>query len=170
MVASADHRMRLWTLAVEQAHGAAAAVDHVGAVVLTVAGMDAAAVTLVLAKSPREINYRVFPVQGQSVTVAVVRRRAAAPRSWARPPIHATPGDFEMESHNPVAPAVSIGSTSVVKSRRTRSGPLPAFRSGTVVVLHRRGLPSRGSFPDQNGGASSPINANVTPPFPLLRL
>src|SRR5437588_10314717 len=25
-------------------------------------------------------------------------------------------------------------------------------------------------FPDQKGGASSPINASTTPPFPLLRL
>jgi hypothetical protein len=49
--------MRLWTLVVEQAHGAATTVGHVGAVVVAVAGVDAAAVAVVLAASPREGLY-----------------------------------------------------------------------------------------------------------------
>lgn len=57
MVASADRRVRLWKLVVEQAHGVPATAGHVGAVVLTVAGVDAVAVTLVLADSPRENVY-----------------------------------------------------------------------------------------------------------------
>ncbi|MEU4222204.1 ANTAR domain-containing protein [Actinoplanes sp. NPDC026623] len=57
MVASADRRMRLWNLVVERAHGVPATAGHVGAVVLTVAGVDAVAVTLVLADSPRENVY-----------------------------------------------------------------------------------------------------------------
>jgi len=49
--------MRLWTLVAEQAHGGAATVDHVGAVSIAASGTDAAAITVVLAASPRETLY-----------------------------------------------------------------------------------------------------------------
>jgi len=54
---STDRRTRLWTLVVEQAHGGAATVDHVGAVSITASGADAAAITVALAASPRETLY-----------------------------------------------------------------------------------------------------------------
>jgi len=54
---SADRRLRLWTLVVEQAQGAAVAADHVAAVTVGVAGVDCAAVTVTLAASPRENIY-----------------------------------------------------------------------------------------------------------------
>ncbi|GAA3277209.1 ANTAR domain-containing protein [Dactylosporangium vinaceum] len=49
--------MRLWTLVAEQARGGAATVEHVGAVSITASGVDAAAITVVLAASPRETLY-----------------------------------------------------------------------------------------------------------------
>ncbi|MGX6607032.1 ANTAR domain-containing protein [Micromonosporaceae bacterium Da 78-11] len=52
-----DRRMRLWTLVVEQAGGAAVTVDHVGAVTVATAGVDSAAVSVILPASPRENVY-----------------------------------------------------------------------------------------------------------------
>lgn len=52
-----DRRMRLWDLVVEQAGGAAAGVEHVGAVAIKTAGVDAAAAVLTLTTSPRESIY-----------------------------------------------------------------------------------------------------------------
>jgi len=54
---SVDRRMRLWTLLVEEADGSAVAVGHVGSLAVTTAGVDACAVTVVLAASPRENLY-----------------------------------------------------------------------------------------------------------------
>ncbi len=49
--------MRLWTLVVEKAHGVPVTVNHIGAAVIDAAGVDAAAVAVVLAASPRETLY-----------------------------------------------------------------------------------------------------------------
>ena len=54
---AADRRMRLWTQLVEEAHGAAVAVAHVGTLAVATAGVDASAVTVVLPASPRENVY-----------------------------------------------------------------------------------------------------------------
>jgi hypothetical protein len=51
---NADRRVRLWSLLVEQAQGGPVGVDHVCAVVVAVAGVDGAAVTVVLGAVPRE--------------------------------------------------------------------------------------------------------------------
>jgi ANTAR domain/GAF domain len=49
--------MRLWGLVAEQAEGMPVAVEHVGAAVVSAAGVDAAAVAVVLNASPRETIY-----------------------------------------------------------------------------------------------------------------
>lgn len=54
---SADRRLTLWARVVEEAHGVAVTTDHIGAVTLAAAGVDAVAITLVLATSPRETVY-----------------------------------------------------------------------------------------------------------------
>ncbi len=53
----ADRRLRLWTLVVELAHGQTATIDTLGAAVLATAGMDAAAIVVSLAATPRETLY-----------------------------------------------------------------------------------------------------------------
>jgi hypothetical protein len=52
-----DRQMRLWSLVVHNAHGAPATVEHVAAAVMSAAGVDGAAVTVVLAATPRETIY-----------------------------------------------------------------------------------------------------------------
>jgi len=52
-----DRQMRLWSLVVDHAHGAPAAVEHVAAAVMWCAGVDGVAVTVVLAATPRETTY-----------------------------------------------------------------------------------------------------------------
>lgn len=52
-----DRRMRLWSQVVEQAQGGPVAVDHVCAVVKAAAGVDGAAVTVVLPTGSRETVY-----------------------------------------------------------------------------------------------------------------
>lgn len=47
--------MQLWSLVVDQARGSPVTVGHVGAVVIAVAGVDATAVAVTLAASPREV-------------------------------------------------------------------------------------------------------------------
>jgi hypothetical protein len=54
---SVDRRLRLWSLVVERADGAAAAVDHAGAVAVAAAEVDTVAVVVTLAASPRESVY-----------------------------------------------------------------------------------------------------------------
>jgi hypothetical protein len=49
-----DRRMRLWSLVVDQADGGPATVEHVGAAVMSAAGVDGVAVTVVLAATPHE--------------------------------------------------------------------------------------------------------------------
>jgi hypothetical protein len=49
--------MRLWALVIAHAEGGPVAVEHVGAAVMSVAGVDAAAVAVVLDASPRETIY-----------------------------------------------------------------------------------------------------------------
>ena len=52
-----DRRLELWHLVIKHAQGSPAAVDDVGAVTIEVAGVDAAAVSVTLATSPRETVY-----------------------------------------------------------------------------------------------------------------
>ena len=52
-----DRRMRLWSLALEHAHGAPVAVEHVCAAVISATGVDCAAVTVMLSVTPRETVY-----------------------------------------------------------------------------------------------------------------
>ena len=54
---TSDRRLQLWDLVVEQVRGSPATIDHIGAAVITVAGVDATAVTVTLAASPREVIY-----------------------------------------------------------------------------------------------------------------
>jgi hypothetical protein len=54
---NADRRTRLGTVVVELARGSPATVDHVGAAVIAVAAVDAVAVVLALAATPRETVY-----------------------------------------------------------------------------------------------------------------
>lgn len=54
---NADRRMRLWCLLVEQAQGGPIAVDHVCHIVAAAAGVDGAAVTVVLGATRRETVY-----------------------------------------------------------------------------------------------------------------
>ena len=54
---NADRRMRLSTLVVELARGSPATIEHVGAAVIAVAGVDAVAIVLALAATPRETVY-----------------------------------------------------------------------------------------------------------------
>jgi hypothetical protein len=49
--------MRLWSLVVEHAHGGPVAVEHVCAAVMSAAGVDSAAVAVVLSATPRETMY-----------------------------------------------------------------------------------------------------------------
>ncbi|WP_329018635.1 GAF and ANTAR domain-containing protein [Micromonospora rifamycinica] len=52
-----DRRLRLWTVLVDAARGGAVAVDHVCAAAVSVAGVDSAAVAVVLDATPRELLY-----------------------------------------------------------------------------------------------------------------
>jgi GAF domain-containing protein len=52
---SADRRIQLWSLVVEQARGSPVTVGDVGAVVIAVSDVDATAVAVTLAASPREV-------------------------------------------------------------------------------------------------------------------
>jgi GAF domain-containing protein len=54
---STDRRMRLWTLVIEEAHGVSVTIDHVGSAAITAAGVDGAAISVVLPASPRENVY-----------------------------------------------------------------------------------------------------------------
>jgi GAF domain-containing protein len=54
---AAERRMRLWALVVAHADGGPVAVEHVGPAVISAAGVDAAAVAVVLDASPRETVY-----------------------------------------------------------------------------------------------------------------
>jgi hypothetical protein len=54
---SVDRRASLWGQVVEQAHGEPVTVEHVCAVAVAAAGMDHAAVTVVLNATPRETIY-----------------------------------------------------------------------------------------------------------------
>jgi ANTAR domain len=54
---SVDRRLRLWSLMIERADGAAIGVDHAGAVAVAVAEVDTVAVVVTLAASPRESVY-----------------------------------------------------------------------------------------------------------------
>lgn len=53
----AERRMRLWELVVAHADGGPVAVEHVGAVVMSAAGVGAVAVAVMLSASPRETIY-----------------------------------------------------------------------------------------------------------------
>jgi hypothetical protein len=54
---NARRRLRLWTIIVELAHARPAAMEHVGAAVITTAGVDAVAVAVSLTATPRETVY-----------------------------------------------------------------------------------------------------------------
>jgi ANTAR domain len=54
---SADRRIRLWGLMVEQARGAPITVQHVGAVAAVATGVDATAIAVILPASPGETVY-----------------------------------------------------------------------------------------------------------------
>jgi ANTAR domain len=56
-IVSADRRMRLWVLVVEQARGGPVTVEHVCAVLVDVAGVDSVGVAVMLAASIRETLY-----------------------------------------------------------------------------------------------------------------
>ncbi|MEV4536438.1 ANTAR domain-containing protein [Asanoa sp. NPDC049518] len=63
--------MRLWGLLAEQAHGGPIAVDHVCHVVTASAGVDGAAVTVVLSASPRETVYATDEVAAELAELAL---------------------------------------------------------------------------------------------------
>lgn len=54
---NARRRLRLWTIVVELAHARPAAMEHVGAAVISTAGVDAVAVAVSLTAIPRETVY-----------------------------------------------------------------------------------------------------------------
>jgi GAF domain-containing protein len=54
---NASRRIRLWSMVVEHAHGRPVAVEDVCAVAIAAAGVDSAAVTVVLSATPRETIY-----------------------------------------------------------------------------------------------------------------
>jgi GAF domain-containing protein len=54
---NANRRIRLWNMVVEHAHGRPVAVEDVCAVAIAAAGVDSAAVTVVLSATPRETIY-----------------------------------------------------------------------------------------------------------------
>jgi hypothetical protein len=54
---NADRRMRLWSLAVERANGAPVEVGHVCGAAVSAAGVDSAAMTVMLSATPRETVY-----------------------------------------------------------------------------------------------------------------
>jgi hypothetical protein len=68
---NADRRMRLWNLVVDHADGGPATVEHVGAAVMSAAGVDSAAVTVVLAATPRETIYASDRVASQLEELAL---------------------------------------------------------------------------------------------------
>ncbi len=68
---NADRRMRLWGLLVEQAQGGPIAVDHVCAVVVAAAGVDGAAVTVVLGATPRETVYGTDEIASELAELAL---------------------------------------------------------------------------------------------------
>jgi ANTAR domain len=62
---TAGRRTDLWTAVVEQAGGAEVAMEHVGAVVLSVVGVTGVAVAVRLQASPREVVYASDPVAAE---------------------------------------------------------------------------------------------------------
>ncbi|MEJ3742927.1 ANTAR domain-containing protein [Actinomycetes bacterium KLBMP 9797] len=68
---NADRRMRLWGLLVEQAQGGPIAVDHVCHVVAAAAGVDGAAVTVVLGAIARETVYATDEIAAELAELAL---------------------------------------------------------------------------------------------------
>jgi hypothetical protein len=62
---NAERRIRLWSLVAEHAQGGPVTVEHVCAAALSAAGVDHAAVTVVLSASPRETMYASDPVAAE---------------------------------------------------------------------------------------------------------
>lgn len=62
---SAERGVRLWNLVVDRAHGTRVGIEHVGATVTTAAGVDATAITVILASSPRETVYASHPIASE---------------------------------------------------------------------------------------------------------
>lgn len=68
---TADRRMRLWCLLVTRAKGAPISVEHVCHVVAAAAGMDGAAITVVLGAVPRETVYATDAVAAELAELAL---------------------------------------------------------------------------------------------------
>jgi len=68
---NADRRVRLWSLVVERAGGGSVSVAHVCAAVMSAAGVDRAAVAVVLSASPRETVYASDPVAAEVEELAL---------------------------------------------------------------------------------------------------
>ncbi|RAJ60480.1 hypothetical protein K378_04292 [Streptomyces sp. Amel2xB2] len=66
-----DRRTRLWSAIVEQAQGETVTVGHVCAATIAAAGVDAAAVTVVLEASPRETVYASAQLAADMTELAV---------------------------------------------------------------------------------------------------
>ena len=56
-VMTAERRMRLWSLVVDNAHGQPVTVEHVGAVAISASDVDSAAVSVTVSATPRETIY-----------------------------------------------------------------------------------------------------------------
>ena len=68
---NADRRIRLWSAVVEHAQGGPVTVEHVCAVAMSAAGVDGAAVAVVLSASPRETMYASDPVAAELEELAL---------------------------------------------------------------------------------------------------
>jgi len=68
---NADRRIRLWSAVVERAQGGPVTVEHVCAVAMSAAGVDGAAVAVVLSASPRETMYASDPVAAEVEELAL---------------------------------------------------------------------------------------------------
>jgi hypothetical protein len=68
---NAERRVRLWSLVVECAGGGSVSVEHVCAAAMSAAGVDRAAVAVVLSASPRETVYASDPVAAEVEELAL---------------------------------------------------------------------------------------------------
>lgn len=115
-MAGADRRMQLWSLVVEQARGSPTAVQHVGAVVITVAGVDASAVAVTLAASPREVIHVSDQVADEMEELATTLGEGPGVEALTDgPALAADLADFSSRARWPVfAPAaVELGARAV---------------------------------------------------------
>jgi ANTAR domain len=149
---SADRRIRLWGLLVARANGQAVTMANVCSVALAAAGLDAAAVTVVLPASPHEMVYATDPTAADLEELSLTLGEGPGVDALAGGP--ALVGDLTARDSvarwpmfAPAAVAAGISAMfalplrvggirlGVIDLYRTRAGPLETGQLADALVL-----------------------------------